>query len=147
MSAGEEPPVCDREGCDRTSAYLLMSGDLCEDHAADAEPEVVEYLRATLGRPPAAEDEDDPFVTDGGFITQAPPNPKTSHPDRLLGRRVRVDWGDAEDVGEIAEVRDHVERGRELSIRIPTERGRRMGTVRVEQHDCELLPKGRDDNA
>lgn len=55
----DEPPECDRPECDELSAYLLVSGDLCEEHAAEAEPETVAMCRAILGRPPAAEGGDD----------------------------------------------------------------------------------------
>lgn len=59
----DSPPECDEDGCGRDSAYLLASGDLCEEHAAEREPSTVDYLRATLGRPPAAV-ADDPEVDD-----------------------------------------------------------------------------------
>lgn len=50
-----ELPDCDVDGCTTKSAYLFPSGDLCERHAAEKEPELYEYCRAVLGRPPAAE--------------------------------------------------------------------------------------------
>jgi len=50
------PPPCSVDGCDTRSAYLLPpEGDLCERHAAEKHPDTVAYLRATAGRPPAAE--------------------------------------------------------------------------------------------
>lgn len=168
MSAGEEPPECDREDCDRTSAYLLTSGDLCEEHAAEAEPAVVEYLRATLGRPPAAEGDDDPFVTDGGRKAQVVDTPdedpresdteswedivtdlfgkatniETAQPDDLLGRRIQVDWGAREDVGEIVAVQDFRDHDRELKIRIETDTAFRDRVFRPARTDCELVEVG-----
>jgi len=56
--ADPDPPECDREDCSRDSAYLLVSGDLCEPHAFEAEPGTVRYLRATIGTPPAATNEE-----------------------------------------------------------------------------------------
>lgn len=47
--APRTPPECDVDGCTEESDYLLVSGDLCERHAAEAEPGAVAFCRHVLG--------------------------------------------------------------------------------------------------
>lgn len=44
-------PSCDVEGCNEDSEYLLVSGNLCREHAIEKEPESVRRCDAVLGQP------------------------------------------------------------------------------------------------
>ena len=76
--------------------------------------------------------------------TSAMPDPGTAHPQNLLGRRVRIDFGKREDVGEIRNVSDDIERGRELHLRITTHTGTRIAVVNPAAYDLEVQPAGGD---
>lgn len=78
--------------------------------------------------------------------TQEMIDPGSAHPESLKGRRVRIDWGAREEVGEIREVRDHIERGRKLRIGLPNEDDgwSRMVMIDPSEVDIELLSAGGD---
>jgi len=40
----DTPPTCDRDGCDERSRYLLTCGDRCPTHAAEDQPQTVDYI-------------------------------------------------------------------------------------------------------
>lgn len=107
----------------------------------------------SLRKQPHSEPTGTQLVTDGGTnIAEAPstdprqktrsvPDPETGHPQNLLGRQLRIDWGARVDVGEIRHVSYDVERGTEIRLGIPNGDGgwSRMVTFDPSDHDVTML--------
>lgn len=80
---------------------------------------------------PSDDDYPDP-TPDGGV------DPVTSNGRDLVGRRVRIDWGDRVDTGVIVKVADRQDRFRELGVRV----GEIVKTCHPERdQNVELLPE------
>lgn len=79
---------------------------------------------------------------DGGRQLRSTPDPATAHPDDLLEREVRVDFGTRVETAEIRSVTDDVDRGRELRLQVTSDTGTRIAVVDPTSCDIAVLDGG-----